>query len=234
MFADDTSLNQEIKTASDIEDNLIPAFARVCDWLRHNKLSFNAIKTEFMIIGPHHSVGRFDSTPENTPFIIQVGDMMIKRVTKVNENLTWDEHIEYISKKISRNIGIIKRMRSILPHESLTTLYMTLVEPYFRYCDIMWGQCSEALKEKLQTLQNRAARVICKRRFEDVGDHQELLNQLGWLNVRQLFSLDLGVFVFKAINGLIPDQFNEMYSKSNTIHSPGLLQQTVSLLKELI
>ena len=36
MFADDTSLNQEIKTASDIKDNLIPAFAKVCEWLRHN------------------------------------------------------------------------------------------------------------------------------------------------------------------------------------------------------
>ena len=97
MFADDTSLNQEIKTASDIEGNLIPAFAKVCDWLRHNNLSFNAIKTEFMIIGSHHRVGRLDSTPESTPYIVQVGDTMIKRVTKVkylglvvDENLSCD------------------------------------------------------------------------------------------------------------------------------------------------
>ena len=40
-------------------------------------------------------------------------------------------------------------------------------------------------------------------------------------NVRQLFSLDLGIFVFKAENGLIPDQFNEMYPKNKTIHSHG-------------
>ena len=236
MFADDTSLNQEIKTASDIEDNLIPAFAKVYDWLRHNNLSLNAIKTEFMIIGSHHRVGRLDNTPESTPYIVQVGDMMIKRVTKakylglvVDENLSWDEHVEYRAKK-SRNIGIIKRTRSILPHELLTTLYMTLVEPHFRYCDIVWGQCNETLKDKLQTLQNRAARVICNRRFEDVGDHQELLNHLGWLNVRQLFSLDHGVFVFKAINGLIPDQFNEMYSKSNTMHSHGTRAATTDCL----
>ena len=121
-------------------------------------------------------------------------------------------------------------MRSILPHELLTTLYMTLVEPHFRYCDIVWGQRNETLKDKLQTQQNRAARVICNRRFEDVGDHQELLSHLGWLNVRQLFSLDLGVFVFKDINGLIPDQFNEMYSKSNTIHSHGTRAATTDCL----
>ena len=49
-------------------------------------------------------------------------------------------------------------------------------------------------------------------------------------NVRQHFSLDLGVFVFKAINGLIPDQFNEMYSKSNTIHSHGTRAATTDCL----
>ena len=97
----------------------------------------------------------------------------------------------------------------------------------------MLGQCNEILKDKLQILQNRDARVICNRQFEDVGDHQELLNQLGWLNVRQHFSLELGLFVFKAKNGVIPDQFNEMYSKSNTIHSHGT-RAAVSLLKELI
>ena len=76
------------------------------DRLRHNNLSLNAIKTEFMITGSHHRVGRLYSTPESTPYIIQVGDMMIKRVTKVkylglvvDENLSWDEHVEYIITK---------------------------------------------------------------------------------------------------------------------------------------
>ena len=121
-------LNLEIKTACNVKDDLIPAFAKVCEWLRHNNLSLNAIKTEFMIIGSHQRVGRLDSTFESTPYIIQLGDMMIKRVTKVkylgfvvDENLCWDEHVEYISEKISRNIGIIKHMRSILPLESLTS-----------------------------------------------------------------------------------------------------------------
>ena len=37
---------------------------------------------------------------------------------------------------------------------------MTLVEPRFRYGHIVWGQRNEALKDKLQKRQNRAARVI--------------------------------------------------------------------------
>ena len=51
-------------------------------------------------------MGRLESTPESTPYVVQVGDMMIRRVTKVkylglvvDENLSWDEHVEYIYKK---------------------------------------------------------------------------------------------------------------------------------------
>ena len=52
MYADDTSLCNNIKSVSEIIDNLIPAFLKICDWLRSNKLSLsNTVKTEFMVIG---------------------------------------------------------------------------------------------------------------------------------------------------------------------------------------
>ena len=54
MFADNASLNQEIKTDSDIKDDLIPAFANVCEWLKHENLSLNVIKT---MIGSHQRGG---------------------------------------------------------------------------------------------------------------------------------------------------------------------------------
>ena len=40
-------------------------------------------------------------------------------------------------------------MRSIVPYQLLVNLCMTMVEPYFRYCDIIWGQFNETLKNKL-------------------------------------------------------------------------------------
>ena len=50
-------------------------------------------------------------------------------------------------KKVSHNI--IKGIRSIVPYQLLVNLYMTMIEPYFRYCDIIWGQFNETLKNKL-------------------------------------------------------------------------------------
>ena len=50
-YADDTSLDKEIRTSQELREELVPAFAKVCEWLKSNKLSLNTVKTEFMIIG---------------------------------------------------------------------------------------------------------------------------------------------------------------------------------------
>ena len=67
----------------------------------------------------------------------------------IDDKLTWEQHIEFISGKMVHNIGILKRIRNFIPQESLLLIYHTLIEPYLRYCSIVWGQCSESLKDIL-------------------------------------------------------------------------------------
>ena len=61
MYADDTDLSVRIRNGSDIGSKLVPAFSKICEWLRSNKLSLNALKTEFMIIGSYQRVGELRS-----------------------------------------------------------------------------------------------------------------------------------------------------------------------------
>ena len=72
----------------------------------------------------------------------------------IDETLSWDTQIDSISKKVRKNIGLIKHVRDSVPKESLILLYKMLVEPYFRYCSSTWGKCRASLIDKLQTLQN--------------------------------------------------------------------------------
>ena len=51
MYADDTSLDKAFRTSHKLQEEMIPAFSKVCKWLRNNKLSLNTVKTEFMVIG---------------------------------------------------------------------------------------------------------------------------------------------------------------------------------------
>ena len=41
--------------------------------------------------------------------------------------------------------------------ETFKTIYYSLVQPYFDYCDVVWGDRSKTCADKLQKLQNRAA-----------------------------------------------------------------------------
>ena len=135
----------------------------------------------------------------------------------VDDTLTWEKHIEYISTKINRNIGILKRTQNFLPKSSLITLYKTLIEPYFRYCNIVWGQCNETLKDKLQSLQNKAVRTIAGQSYK-YTNHNGLLKEFGWLSVRNLINLDMGVFMYKTQNGMAPEEFNQLFVPVGNIH----------------
>ena len=55
-YADDTSASTTIKSVSDVEYKLIHDMIKICHWLQSNKLSMNAFKTEFMIIGTNRNV----------------------------------------------------------------------------------------------------------------------------------------------------------------------------------
>ena len=140
MYADDTSLHKAFRTSHELKEEMIPAFSKVCKWLRNNKFSLNTVKTEFMIIGMLPRLSQLDSSPESPPYAIVVEGQEVKRVElvkylglMVDDKLIWDQHIDYISNKIMRGIGILKRIRHFIPKDSLLLLYHTLIEPYFRY-----------------------------------------------------------------------------------------------------
>ena len=97
-----------------------------------------------MIIGTSHRLNNLDSLPESTPYLVSLDRSYIRRVKQakylgliVDDKLKWKEHIEFISSKIIRNIGVVKRTRAFIPQHSQQTLYRTMIEPYFRYCDIV-------------------------------------------------------------------------------------------------
>ena len=66
-----------------------------------------------------------------------------------------------------------------------------MIEPYFRYHNIVWGHCNKTLLEKIQTLQSKATRTIASLRYED-ANHCQIISQYGWLNVEHLIYYDLG------------------------------------------
>ena len=61
---------------------------------------------------------------------------------------------------------MIRRMKKIVLKPILINVYNATVLPHFDYCNLVWDNCDIYLQEKLQNMQNRAARVITARSHE--------------------------------------------------------------------
>ena len=68
------------------------------------------------------------------------------------KTLTWKHHIDAISKTISRNIGMLTKLKHYVPGYILYSLYSTLVLPYVNY-GISWGNAYKVYLEKNFKLQ---------------------------------------------------------------------------------
>ena len=75
--------------------------------------------------------------------------------------LTWKEHINCISLRISRSIGILNSLKYILPLKILVNLYNSISTlSHLTCCNIVWGNCASYLLQKLFVLQKRAIRAV--------------------------------------------------------------------------
>ena len=55
----------------------------------------------------------------------------------LDEKVKWHTHLNYISGKIAKGLGMLERVSKILPSNVLRIIYHTLIYPYLNYCCIM-------------------------------------------------------------------------------------------------
>ena len=63
-------------------------------------------------------------------------------------------------------------------------MYISLMEPYFRYCRLVWGSASSTNLQRLQKIQNRDARIVTKSLYD--APLEPLLKEFGWLTTKHL------------------------------------------------
>ena len=103
---------------------------------------------------------------------------------QIDRHLTWKKHVDTISRKSSRAFGILKHTKQFLPKNILKNLYISIIEPHFRYCSSVWGYCRTTYINRLQKLQNRAVRIIASSALDIPA--KPLLAKLGLRSICEL------------------------------------------------
>ena len=162
IFADDTALMAASETFPHLKNLIEKDIQSLVTWLGNNKFALNVLKTEILMIG---SKARLSKLKDDLYISVEGESIYRSPYHKslgfvIDESIDWEDHINAVIKKANCGISVLRSARPYLALEVLQTLYRSLIECHYRYGDIVWGNCGETLLNKLQKVQNRAARVI--------------------------------------------------------------------------
>ena len=108
-------------------------------WLNVNRLALNISKTNFVIF---HT---FNKPPkESITLKIKGKAISEEKYAKylgvlVDSALNWKAHIQNVSKKIARSLGVMYRIRPFVTPTILKNIYYSLVYPHLLYGILVWG-----------------------------------------------------------------------------------------------
>ena len=63
----------------------------------------------------------------------------------LDSKLIFDEHLKMVSLKISKTLGLLRKLHNLLPRSALITIYKAFVRPYLDYSDILYDQVYNTL-----------------------------------------------------------------------------------------
>ena len=161
IYADDTALHVCGMDLKGILKRLQEEVDKIVKWFIINRLLINNLKCCCMIIA---SCPR---CPSQKTLDIYIDDVKISQVDSakylgavIDSKLNWCKHVIYVKKKILPTVGLIKKLKHIVPIDCLTKYYMATVQSHIDYCLTVWGYSYHANCKLFQSLQNRAAQYI--------------------------------------------------------------------------
>ena len=113
----------------------------------------------------------------------------------LDEHLTFKQHINFLCSSILRCIGAINRVKHILPHKALTSLYFALIQSRLQYCIAAWGHSNHVQNLLLDPLiQKRAIRIINNKNYRHHTDPLFKANQIS--KITDLYKYHVSSFMY--------------------------------------
>ncbi|PFX18378.1 putative RNA-directed DNA polymerase from transposon BS [Stylophora pistillata] len=166
VYADDTTFSSSAHCTlgtTAVEAKLQEDIDSLCAWSTQNRMVLNAGKTKSILV----TGKRLKSRVADPSLKLQANGTAIEQVihqkllgVTIDQELTFKEHVDKLCKKLSKKIGLLKKLCTYLPIEERLLFYNALIKPVMMYGSIVWTYCSKEDLMRVFRLQKRAARVI--------------------------------------------------------------------------
>ena len=157
-FADDSTLHTSLTKNINIAPQINTKLSYINTWLLANKLHLNIGKTKYMIF----------SIKEKPPDLnLVIGNSCIERTNVqkflgiyIDDKITFKEHTNKISTKLSRGVGVLRKMKQIVPRNVLKQLFYAIIYSKLTYGIICYGSAYQNQIQRVKNLTRRALKLV--------------------------------------------------------------------------
>ena len=189
-----------------------------------NRLALNINKTKFVIFHPFNKpLKEFITLKINKQSIDEEKHVKYLGVL-IDSTLSWKSHIDNLSKKIARSLGVMYKIRPFVTMNILTNLYYSLIYPHLLYAIQVWGFAFDTNINKLKVLQKRVIRMMSFNDLNYSDNNSQLVHsaplfkKLNILRINEIFEFQIIRFVYDCLHKISPTQFHEWFTLSTDVH----------------
>ena len=150
IFADDTTMfYHSVKTLAYSCKSLTLDLNAASHWAKVWGMLYNAEKSQHLTVRSKHV--RVSSPP------VSMGGVTVPQVdhhkhlgVHLNKSLTWTDHVNQVFSSCARRIGMLRRLRRILPNAAIRRIYVGSIRPILEYTCPVWCEGPIAKLVKLQ------------------------------------------------------------------------------------
>ena len=159
LYADDANIIITGKSMHEITTELSRITPILVNWVQRNGLALNLKKTNYMLF----SKMKVDTS--SVQITIDGTEIERKREAKflgviIDEKLTWASHIRALRTKMSRYIGVMYRLKKMLPVKAQLQIYQSFVQSHLNFCSLVWGFAAKSNIESLFARQKQGIRAV--------------------------------------------------------------------------
>ena len=195
LYADDTTVFYDHPDLEVLCNHLSLDMELICDWFTANKLVVNEDKTKFLVFTNIN-------IPIDTSIVINNVQIPVTNFHNflgviIDKTLSFTYHIDLVSNKISKTIGILYKIKDFVPINILRIIYMSLIQSYLSYGVSAWGAANSTNLNHLVILQKRAIRLVNN---SDYLDHTNpIFYNLNILKLNDFYIIRCLKYIYSAI-----------------------------------
>ena len=214
MYADDHQIYEAGKDLANVKSSLSRNADKASNWYEDNMLKGNYNKYKTMTVQNKREITNLTMSVQGNE-IESTEKLNLLGVT-IDSKLNFNHHINNVCKKASQRIGVLMRLKNLIPTEAKLQLYKAAILPHLTYCHLTWHFCKASDRRKLERVQERGLRTVFK---DKQSCYEELLTKA---NIPSLYNRrlqDIAIFMYKIKHKLLSERLCNLFQLDSGLYN---------------